>query len=108
MDTEAVGLVWDKTGRTRRAGFTKERHTVKVLSDTARIVTQMSGDTAGVPQQYTCKPTLPLGRIACDDGSGVEPWVFYRNTYTRAFLAGPPAGGTDENIWIAYGTCTVF
>src|SRR5262245_60014154 len=47
-------------------------------------------------------------RIICAESTSFEPWAFYRNTYTRAFLAGPPAGGTDPNTWIAYGTCTKF
>ena len=61
----------------------------------------------GEAERYTCKPT-GRERIACDDGSGVSPWVFYRGTYTRAYLGGPPAGGLDPNIWMAYGTCTGF
>jgi len=46
--------------------------------------------------------------LACDDEVAGAPWIFYRNTYTRGFLVGPPGGGDDRNIYIAYGTCTQF
>ena len=108
VDTQAVGFVWDKTGQVRQVPFKEDRFTVNVLSDTHRSITRTTGDSAGWKKLYACKASWPEGRIVCDDGEGDVPWVFYRNTYTRAFLAGPPAGGIDQNIWMAYGTCTRF
>src|SRR6478672_10313852 len=100
VDTDAVGFFWNTdTSQARRMPFKVDRYTVKVLSETARIMTRMVGDTAGRQEVYTCKLFAP-GRIACDRGDGIEPWLFSGNTYTRAYLAGPPAGGTDKNISI--------
>jgi len=107
VDTQAVGFKWDNGRQVWQSAFREDRFTVKVVSDTQRIITKMVGDTAGFSRWYTCSSTWSRG-IACNDGAGDMPWVFYRDTYTRAFLAGPPAGGTDQNIWIAYGTCTKF
>ena len=108
VDTEAVGFKWDKDGKARQRPFAEDRFTVKIVSDKERVIIRMTGDTAGTSEHYTCKPTRPTGRMACDEGTGVSPWVSYRNSYTRAYLAGPPAGGADQNIWMAYGTCTGF
>jgi hypothetical protein len=41
-------------------------------------------------------------------GSDSMPWIFYKTSYTRAFLGGPPTGGRDRNILVAYGTCAKF
>jgi hypothetical protein len=111
VDTQAVGFKWDKAGTVRAGSFIVERYTVKLLSDTQRIITRMVGDAAETGIRYACHKTYPNveeERITCDDGSGTVPWQFNRNTYTRAFLAGPPAGGTDPNIMVVYGTCTKF
>jgi hypothetical protein len=111
VDNQAVGFKWDEAGTVRTGSFTVERYTVKLLSDTQRIITRMVGDTAGESTSYTCRRPYPHAqkeRITCDDGSGTEPWLFNRNKYTRVFLAGPPVGGTDPNIMVVYGTCTKF
>ena len=106
-DTDATGFSWPQKGKPRTAKFNPERHTIKVVSDTERIITRMVGDTAGSTDRYTCQLYLDRA-ISCNDGSGNRPWVFYRNTYSRAFLGGPPAGGGDQNTSIAYGICTKF
>jgi hypothetical protein len=100
VDTDVVGFKWDKAGKARATSFSEGRYTVKVLSGTARILTQMVGDIAGILTPMTCQ-TPYEGTIACVDALGTNPWIFYHNTYTRAFLAGPPAGeNADPNIWI--------
>jgi hypothetical protein len=96
--------------------FTPDRYTIKVLSDTQRLITKMVGETAGIATLYDCKRTFGPEQLVCADesiaeaahvtalraGGGYVPWAFYRNTYTRAFLFGPPAGAPrDANIWIA-------
>jgi hypothetical protein len=134
VDTQVVGFVWDKPPGTRTTRGTwrrqarpgparrreraeavregePERYTIKIVSGAERIITRTVGDTAGSSHVYKCKQSSPLTSpedLACDEGTGMAPWVFHRNTYTRAFLYGPPAGGGDPNIYIAYGTCTKF
>jgi hypothetical protein len=109
-DTGAVGFKWDK-GVASLGRVARERFTVKVVSGTQRIITRMAGDTAGEASQYICKqpyPSIHPEALVCDDERSTEPWRFYHSGYVRAFLFGPPAGGIDPNIWIAYGTCTKF
>jgi hypothetical protein len=112
VDTDTTGFVWDKEGKARRNTFALERYTVKVLSDSKRLITR-TGDPRG-DAEYTCKQPYPRAQpewIECDYSSGGnEPWLFYRNRYTRAYLAGgsPTNSPLDPNIWIAYGTCTGF
>jgi hypothetical protein len=55
VDTQAVGFIWDKPDQARPAAFKEERYTVKVLSETDRIITRMVGDTAGQQEMYTCR-----------------------------------------------------
>src|SRR5262249_2630311 len=95
-------------GKVRQRRFTEDRHRVEVLSDTQRIITPTVGDTAGHSVWYICHTPYEEGEIACDDASGTVPWLFHRNTSPRAFLLGPPDGGGDPNIGVAYGTCTKF
>jgi hypothetical protein len=111
VDTSVVGFRWDEANTTRdptSGTFVPGRYIVRVSSVTERTITRMAGDTAGTPTPYTCSRQTAREAIACDDGLGWKPWVFYRNTYTRAFLAGPPAGGADPNISVAHGVCTNF
>jgi hypothetical protein len=110
-DTDATGFKWDKNGAAAHLMFVEERFTVKIISEDQRLITPSIGDTAGRGEGYQCSRPLPHAlsdRIECHDPTGGEVWVFFKNTYTRAFLAGPPAGGSDQNIWMAYGTCTKF
>jgi hypothetical protein len=111
VDTAVTGFKWNQSGQASSSQFGPERFTIKIVSNTERIVTQMVGDIAGQSLAVKCRRSFMRSsseRISCDDGTGAEPWLFYRNTYTRVFLAGPPAGGSDPNITIAYGTCTKF
>ena len=90
--------------------FNSERHTVKVVSDTERLITRMEGDTAGKPQAYECTQHSRIKAVTCQETLlPINAWHFYRDAYTRAYLfGGPPVSGRDPNIWIAYGTCTKF
>jgi hypothetical protein len=108
VDTAVAGFKWDKSGQASVAEFKPGRFTIKIVSVTERIVTPMEGDIAGRSRPIACSGPSPFGETACDDEDYGRPWLFYRNTYTRAFLSGPPAGGDDPNIWIAYGICTKF
>jgi len=104
-DTAATGFAW-QNGQASPSLFNPERFTIKVTSDTERVITRMVGDTAGRSLRYRCRHAFE--QLACDPGDGALPWLFAGNAYTRAFLAGPPVGGGDQNIWIAYGICTKF
>jgi hypothetical protein len=110
-DTAAIGFKWGEAGKVISGRFKELRFTVKVISDTSRAITQMTGDVAGKANPYTCRD-VGHERINCDaEFTGGDPWVFFRNNYTRAFLDGPPVGppnSMDPNIATAYGTCARF
>jgi hypothetical protein len=106
VDTAASGYVWDNRSEAKPTDFTPQRYTIKIVSDTERLITQIAGGPSPRQVQYECQQLNEV--IACQSMLGATPWRFYRNTYTRAFLGGPPAGSTDPNIAIAYGTCTKF
>ena len=110
VDTQVIGFKWDDpNGKASSRAFQEERATIKIVSDTYRIITRMQGDIAGSQFDYQCSSrAYPKGRIVCHDMTGAELWIFYRNSYTRAFLGGPPAGGSEPNIVMAYGVCTGF
>jgi hypothetical protein len=89
---------------------------VKVISETERTITNLTGDTKGKALRYKCRRPFATnsssdnevgraasGRIVCGSGSGKAPWVFHDGTFARTSLAEPDAG--DPNIGIAYGTC---
>jgi hypothetical protein len=111
-DTEDTGFSWDDTGKGVATKFNPHRFTVKVISDTERVISDMN--EYHPPDTYTCRSTVfGNGQIACDSGliRGFDPWVFYKNNYTHAFLGGPlvgPPNKMEQNIMIAYGTCTHF
>ena len=98
--------VGQEGGEAKPTDFTPQRYTIKIVSDTERLITQIAGGPSPRQVQYECHQLNEV--IACQSMLGATPWRFYRNTYTRAFLGGPPAGSTDPNIAIAYGTCTKF
>jgi hypothetical protein len=117
-DTAVVGFKWDE-GKVATTTFSPHRYKVKVISDTEFHIVEIKG--AGAPSlsdrvsvavfTYTCHSLGHYGRIACDGLGGGDPWVFYGNNYTHAFLTGTPVGppnSTDPNISVAYGTCTHF
>jgi len=115
-DTAVTGFKWDNAGNADLVKFDAFRFTVKVISDTRRAITRTVGDNAGISRSYTCV-RIPFTRgsqdnqIICNRVSGQDQWIFYKNNYTHAFLAGPsvgPANLMDQNIWIAYGTCTRY
>lgn len=109
VDTDVIGFKWDKKGEPS-VKFDRGRYTIKVVSDTERLITEMEGDKVGDPDEYECSrpfPDVKKDLIVCKERTGTFPWHFYREKYTRAFLYGLPVGG-DSNISIAYGTCTKF
>ena len=106
MDTAASGYLWDNRGEAKPSDFPPQRYTIKVVSGTERLITPIAGGPSPKPVQYECQQLNEV--IACQSMLGATPWRFYRNTYTRASLGGPPAGSADPNIAIAYGTCTKF
>jgi hypothetical protein len=109
VDTDVVGFEWDKRNAASVRKARPDHWTIKVVSETERVITRTTGDTAGSSHVYKCKrPFTSSQELACDEESGMHPWVFHRNTYTHAFLYGPPVGGGDQNISMGYGTCTKF
>src|SRR5262249_41120617 len=52
VDTDLTGFKWDNKGSVRTANFVAQRYTVKVVSDTERLITRMLGDTAGSTDRY--------------------------------------------------------
>jgi len=111
-DTGATCFSWNSKSVASRTTFDNQRFTIKVVSDAKRIITLMAGASSLDQGEYDCnRPNLIVApeRLVCADASGTQPWVFYRNTYTHAFLAEPPTGkNADPNIMVAYGTCTKF
>jgi hypothetical protein len=112
VENDAAGFKWDNQGHAAPTSFNPARFTIKITSETERVIARMTGDTAGKAVQYECQPVFfdDKDEIICrDPPGGLAPWSFYHNTtFVRAFLAGPPTGGTDKNIVISYGTCTKF
>jgi hypothetical protein len=110
-DTAMVGFFFDRTtGKGEIATFTPSRYIMKIISDTKRDI--VKDDTGGVSFSYTCHPPVAFSaedRIICEDPfQGGTPWVFYKNNFTHAFLAGTPVGSYDRIIMVAYGTCARF
>lgn len=109
VDTNATGFKWDEHGTAAPQQFPHDRYTIKVLSDTDRIITRMDGSRAGGGYHYACRrPYSDKDQIICEDSTGLEPWTFHGSSYTYAFLAGPPTGGDSSDLIIGYGTCTHF
>jgi hypothetical protein len=121
VDTAVVGFKWDKGGQASVANFEPSRFTIKIVPSRGDQMQQgiiftifterriVTGGAGMAPDEMECKPSIGAA-LVCDNGHGVVPWAFGLNntSYTRAFLAGPPTGSSDPNIWIAYGTCTKF
>jgi len=112
-ETDSTGFKWDKgSSEGKRQSFVPFRFTVKIISETTRVITPTTGATAGNTRRYTCHQpwSTPKMRkqIVCDDGFGNVPWIFYDNTFMAAYLSGPPIGADDPNAWIAYGTCAKY
>jgi hypothetical protein len=115
-DTAVTGFKWDNAGKANLMKFDAFRFTVKVISDIRRAITRTVGDNVGISHTYACV-RIPFRResqddqIICNRVNGQDQWIFYKNNYTHAFLAGPSVGPPnlmDQNIWIAYGTCARF
>ncbi len=121
-DTAVVGFKWDKDGQASMTRFVDHRFTIKIIPAKPkngqpfedgihfRLFTEkriVSGGELTSTMEMECQPSLGATVVCEEDGS--LPWAFSKkNTYTRAFLGGPPAGGGDPDILIAYGTCTKF
>jgi hypothetical protein len=103
-DTASIGFQWDKDGKAKPLGFNPRRFTVKVISETKRVISEDGNES-----EYTCLDFE--GRYYCSETSGrvATPTVFGTKGFTRAYLLGTPLGGdTDPNITVSYGTCTKF
>jgi hypothetical protein len=85
--------------------FNERRFTVKVISETKRVISKGGYETA-----YTChKDTDRLYNCRETSGFNTSPIIFGPKGFTRATLLGTPLGkNTDPNIYVAYGTCTKF
>jgi hypothetical protein len=107
-DTAIVGFMWDRKGEAKSTEFNRERHSVKVVSDSERLITRIqAGPTGKNSDQFKCNQDDNL--VTCQGILPINVWQFYSDAYTRAYLyGGPPASGRNPNIWIAYGTCTKF
>jgi AAA domain len=110
-DTGSIGFYWTQGEggqQPRQQVFNSLHFTIKVFADGHRTITATNGDTAGMAAPYFCHPEGST--TACElDGSNSLPWIFYKTSYTRASLGGgPPTGGKDRNIYVAYGTCAKF
>jgi hypothetical protein len=109
VETDARGFVW-KGPNVSPIRFSPSRYTVKIDPDGRnRTITDMT-TSGGRALQYDCNIDKLTLTTVCDASfGGGSPWMFYSDkSFTHAFLAGPPAGGTDPNIYISYGTCTKF
>ena len=105
-DTQVLGFLWGQNG-VAQSSFNGQRFTIKVLWET---------DRGGHDDER--KNAISLGVFAQSLSRtprvthflGVEPWVFYKNTCSWAFLAAPAMGPdkSDLNIAVGYGTCTKF
>ena len=102
IDTESTGFKWDKQGNAWRTGFKPGRFTVKVISETKRMI---SLEENAVP--YNCRAILGIDFCTRATGVVFDPINFKGNSYTRAHLFGTPIGG-DPNITVSYGTCTKY
>jgi hypothetical protein len=104
-DTAAIGFYWDINHKASPTDFAQELFTIKVVSEHERYIT----DQKGVPVPYSCRsPAVQQNQIFCENAVSGMPWTFSGQTYARSFLLGPPAGGTDLKIGVAYGSCTKF
>jgi hypothetical protein len=55
VDTAAVGFVWDRKGEAKPTEFSPERHNVKVVSDSERLITRIQGGPAAAKaDQFNC------------------------------------------------------
>ncbi len=109
--TENTGFEWDEGAiKARWALFKKDRFIVKIISESKRTITRTTGDPKEGSRSYTCRRPHVMfkKRIVCSAGIGGQPFIFHDNTFTHAYLWGPPAGGSDLNISVAYGTCVKY
>ena len=105
-DTAASGYVWDNRGEAKPMELPPQRYTIKMVSGTERLITQIAGGPSPKQVQYECQQLNEV--IACQSVLSAASRRLYRNTYPRASLGGPPGGSAEANIAIAYGTCTKF
>jgi hypothetical protein len=104
-DTVANGFRWDQDEKVKRDGFKPERFTVKVISETKRVISE-NGHEIG----YSCEKKKGGDYCYRINRNSMAPIIFGTKGFTRAYLFGTPLGGedVDPNIYVAYGTCTKF
>jgi len=111
IDTSITGFVWQE-GQTegQYTNFKPDRYVVKVLSETKRTITKVTGPT--ITWTITCREVgaYETKLFACNSDFYTSPWVFRGDKFfVHADMYGPPVSDGDEaNIGISYGTCTGF
>ena len=122
MEKDSTGFYWNKRATEgERTGFKLSRYIVNIISETKRTITPTAGDEKGSSRGYSCrrpdawrsssydeKLRNLSRRIECSTDWAGPTWIFHDDTFVRAFLSGPPAGGADPKIVISYGTCAKF
>ena len=118
-EKDSTGFYWIK-GATEGewTGFKPSCNIVNIISETKRAITPTTGDVKGSSRGYSChRPEAWRStsydeelrslsrRIVCDTGRADPTWIFHDDTFVRALLSGPPAGGADPKIVVSYGTC---
>jgi hypothetical protein len=98
VDTASSGFSW-KNGTEETANFKPIRNVVKVHAN---------GDRTIGENVFNCTrlwPSIP-GPLECVDRG--EIWHFTGNNFTRAYVVVVFPPTRDDNLYVAYGTCTDF
>lgn len=106
VDKASNGFQW-KDGKAKRSGFKPERFTVRVVSDSVRILKPPGTST---PRKYECKKLLVSPHILeCWDTQNptFNPIIFQGDRFARVSNFSEHVGG-DPGMLVAYGTCTKF
>jgi hypothetical protein len=101
VDTAGNGFAWDKQGKVSRTNFHPARFTVKVISETERMINLPAfGDST----RYICvkSETAPFYHCNLATGSVAFPIIFDPKGYVRARMT------KGSQVGVAYGTCTKF
>lgn len=76
IEKSSHGFVWgNQKGNAVSMSMTADRHLVRVISETERLITRTTGDKDQKSTRYTCKKN-DKSTIACDEGGGIMPWIF--------------------------------
>jgi len=106
-DTDATGFRFEKNmnAKARPLQFIPSRFTVKIISETERII----NDGDGPPNRYMCFKRVDILSCVETDGVAFAPFNFGPKGYTRAKLLSKPLNELfTPDMYVAYGTCTKF